>query len=118
MGKTAYRILAYVSLSLGVVGIALPLLPTTPFVLLAAWCASRSSPAFEAWLHEHRTFGPVIRNWRDHRAVPVRAKWTALVLLASSWAMMWLWNAPAVGLLMAGVFFLVLAIFLFTRPSV
>lgn len=118
MGKTAYRILAYISLSLGVAGIALPLLPTTPFVLLAAWCASRSSPAFEAWLHEHRTFGPVIRNWRDRRAVPAQAKWLAIVLLASSWTLLWWSGMPVAVLVVTGLFFTGLVVFLFTRPSV
>lgn len=118
MGKTAYRILAYISLSLGVAGIALPLLPTTPFVLLAAWCASRSSPAFEAWLHGHRTFGPVIRNWQERRAVPERAKWLALLLLATSWLMLWLMGMPFAVLVVTGVFFTGLVAFLATRPSV
>ncbi len=118
MGKTGYRVLAYISLSLGVAGIVLPLLPTTPFVLLAAWCASRSSPAFEAWLHEHRTFGPIIRNWRDNRAVPAKAKWLAGALLASSWTMLWLAAAPVAVLVLTGVFFTGLVVFLLTRPSV
>lgn len=117
MGKTGYRVLAYISLSLGVAGIALPLLPTTPFVLLAAWCASRSSPAFEAWLHDHRTFGPVIRNWRDQQAVPVQAKWLALAMLAVSWSLLWLATMPPLVLAVTGVFFTGLVIFLFTRPS-
>lgn len=118
MGKTAYRILAYISLSLGVAGVALPLLPTTPFVLLAAWCASRGSPAFEAWLHEHQTFGPVIRNWRDKRAVPARAKWVAAGMLAFSWAVLWWSGMPMAGLVVIGLFFAGLMTFLFTRPSV
>lgn len=118
MGKTAYRVLAYISLSLGVAGIALPLLPTTPFVLLAAWCASRSSPAFEAWLHEHRTFGPVIRNWRDKRAVPAHAKWLAGGMLAFSWTVLWWSGMPVAALVVIGLFFTGLMVFLSTRPSV
>lgn len=118
MKKTVYRILAYVCLGLGILGIVLPLLPTTPFVLLAAWCASRSSPAFEAWLHHHRTFGPVIQNWQEKRAVPARAKWMAGVLLLSSWAMLFLSGMPAIGLVLAGLFFSGIVVFLFTRPSV
>lgn len=117
MGKTGYRLLAYISLSLGVAGIALPLLPTTPFVLLAAWCASRSSPAFEAWLHDHRTFGPVIRNWRERQAVPAQAKWLALAMLVLSWSLLWLAAMPALVLAVTGVFFTGLVTFLFTRPS-
>ncbi|GGY78684.1 YbaN family protein [Marinobacter zhanjiangensis] len=117
MRKTGYRLLAYISLMLGVAGIALPLLPTTPFVLLAAWSASRGSPAFEAWLHDHRRFGPIIRNWREKQAVPLQAKWIAAALLASSWALLRLSGMPPAGLVVAGLFFTGLVVFLFTRPS-
>ena len=70
-----------VSLLLGIAGIFLPLLPTTPFVLLAAACFSRGSTRCEAWLLEHPRFGPMVRDWREHRAVPLRAKQIALVMM-------------------------------------
>jgi uncharacterized membrane protein YbaN (DUF454 family) len=65
-----------------------PLLPTTPFVLLAALCFSRGSERCERWLLDHPSFGPVVRDWRAHRAVPLRAKQFAIVMMAlgSSWA--------------------------------
>lgn len=71
-------------LLLGVVGIFVPLLPTTPFVLLAAWCFARSSQAFHQWLLDHKTFGPAIAAWRSRGAIPVRAKWIACGSLAAS----------------------------------
>ncbi|SFR56092.1 hypothetical protein SAMN05216203_1383 [Marinobacter daqiaonensis] len=117
MSRTVYRILAYCSLGLGVAGIALPLLPTTPFVLLAAWLASRSSPAFNEWLLGHRTFGPIIENWRERRAVPMRAKLAAAVLLTSSWTMLLMLGSPPILLVVAGVFFSGLLLFLMTRPT-
>ena len=62
----------------GIVGIFLPLLPTTPFVLLAAWCFSRGSVRWEAWLLAHPRFGPMVADWRARRAIPMRAKqWPA-----------------------------------------
>ncbi|MEY4907219.1 MAG: hypothetical protein RL260_937 [Pseudomonadota bacterium] len=69
------------SLLLGIAGIFLPLLPTTPFVLLAAACFSRGSARCEAWLLHHPRFGPMVRDWRQHRAVPLRAKQLALVMM-------------------------------------
>ncbi|WP_271008848.1 YbaN family protein [Paucibacter sp. B51] len=70
------------SLALGIVGIFLPLLPTTPFVLLAAFCFARGSSRCERWLLQHRTFGPMVRDWRANRAVPLRAKQLASVMMA------------------------------------
>ncbi len=72
----------------GIIGIFVPLLPTTPFVLLAAFCFSRGSERWERWLVHHPRFGPMVRNWRDHRAVPLRAKQLATVMmtLGSVWA--------------------------------
>ena len=73
---------------LGVAGAILPILPTTPFILLAAACFARSSERFYRWLLDNRIFGPLIRDWRAHRAMPRRAKWLAIgaivVFLGSS----------------------------------
>jgi uncharacterized protein len=81
------------SLLLGVIGIVVPLLPTTPFVLLAAACFSRGSERWERWLLAHRHFGPMVRDWREHRAVPLRAKQLATVMMTfgSAWAA---WRLP------------------------
>ncbi len=72
------------SLVLGVIGIFLPLLPTTPFVLLAAFCFARGSARCEAWLVGHPRFGPMIVQWRATRAVPLRAKQAAWVMMTIS----------------------------------
>lgn len=82
------------ALAAGVVGIFLPLLPTTPLVLLAAWCFSRGSRRWEAWLLGHPRFGPMVRDWRRHRAIPLRAKQMAFVMMAVSSAIAW-WAMPA-----------------------
>jgi len=76
------------SLATGIVGIFLPLLPTTPFVLLAAFCFSRGSSRCERWLVEHPRFGPLVRDWRAHHAIPLRAKQLAWAMMAvgSVWA--------------------------------
>jgi uncharacterized membrane protein YbaN (DUF454 family) len=82
--------LGWVFFGLGVLGIVLPLVPTTPFMLLAAWGFSRSSRRFEHWLLEHRWFGAGVKRWRAHRVVPTRVKWvsysTMLVTFALSLA--------------------------------
>lgn len=70
------------ALSVGVIGIVLPLLPTTPFVLLAAACFARSSTRFHRWILANRVFGPTIREWNEHRSVPRRTKVVAITLMA------------------------------------
>jgi len=105
-----------IALALGTVGIFLPLLPTTPFVLLAAWCFSNGSRRFEHWLMNHRHFGPMVRNWRSDRVIPLRAKQlaSAMMTLASAWA--W-WVMPAqIGWLPAFVCTLVAA-WMWQQPS-
>jgi uncharacterized protein len=81
------------SLLLGVVGIFLPLLPTTPLVLLAAFCFARGSPRWERWLLDHARLGPIVRDWRATRAVPLRAKQLASVMMTASAAWAW-WVLP------------------------
>jgi len=76
--------LGTLSLGLGVLGAFLPVLPTTPFVLLAAACYARSSPRFHAWLLRQPFFGAVIRDWQQHRAIPRRARRLAWLMMAVS----------------------------------
>lgn len=68
--------------ALGVIGIFLPLLPTTPFLLLAAACFARGSRRFYDWLLANRTFGPLIYEWRQHRSIPFRTKVSAIALMS------------------------------------
>ncbi len=116
-GKTGFRILAYTSVMLAVAGVVLPLLPTTPFVLLAAFFASRGSPAFAQWLEDHPRFGPAIDQWRTRRAVPARAKVLACSMMAFSWGLLIVLGASCVVVAIAGVFLCGTACYLVTRPS-
>ena len=70
-------------LLIGAAGVALPLLPTTPFVLAAAACFARSSPRMHAWLLANRVFGPMISNWENKKCIPLRAKLLALTMMAA-----------------------------------
>lgn len=78
------RALAVLSLALGFLGMFLPVLPTTPFILLAAWAAARSSPRLLAWLEQHRLFGQMLRDWRQGGVVSRKAKWGATGVMSAS----------------------------------
>ena len=92
--RLAWLAAGALALVTGVVGLFLPLLPTTPFVLLAAFCFARGSPRCEAWLLGHPRFGPMVRNWRDHHAIPLRAKQLAWTMMALTSAWSW-WVLPS-----------------------
>lgn len=108
---------AYASLGLAVVGVVVPVLPTTPFVLLAAYAGARGSIRFHERLLVHRTFGPVIRDWRAGRTVRRRPKQVASATMAVSAAVVFVasptvWLAAAVTALMTAV-----ALWLWRRPE-
>jgi uncharacterized protein len=84
--KYLYLLMGWLCVALGVVGVFLPLLPTTVFLLVAAWAFSRSSERWHRWLREHRHFGEAVRTWEAHHAMPRRAKRVAFLALAASYA--------------------------------
>jgi uncharacterized membrane protein YbaN (DUF454 family) len=74
-----FRLLGFVFLGLGVLGVVLPLLPTTPFILLSAACFARSSEKWHRWLLANETFGPMIRNWDENRCITCRVKTIGII---------------------------------------
>lgn len=83
----------WASLGLGVVGIVVPLLPTVPFVILAAYCFARGNPKAERWLVEHPTYGPHIQAWRGRGAISRKGKVAASIAFAVSVAIGF-WRLP------------------------
>ncbi len=105
------------SFGLGAVGIVLPLLPTTPFMLLAAFCFARSSPRLEQWLVGHPRFGPAIRDWQAHRAIAPRAKVLAMLAIAATFGIsLALGLSPGV-LTLQAIALACVSLFILTRPS-
>ena len=117
MAKFVWNILGGFFVCLGAVGVLLPLLPTTPFMLLAAFCFARGSEKFHVWLLNHQTFGPLIHNWNEHGVVSGGAKASAIIFMLIAVGLSVVISVPAYVLwIQIGVLSLV-ALFLLTRPS-
>jgi uncharacterized protein len=116
--RRVYLVLGLIFIAIGFVGAFLPLLPTTPFLILAATCFARSSPRLENWLLSHPRFGPALRAWREHGAIPLRAKLLALAGMSVGFLLFWIASAPG-PILTASVGALMLTglVYVFTRPS-
>jgi uncharacterized membrane protein YbaN (DUF454 family) len=111
------KLLAVVSLALGIVGAFLPVLPTVPFVLLAAWAAARSSPRMTRWLEQHPTMGPHITAWRHGGRVRRSAKWMATLTMSAGALVMFLFVRPLWVPLLATTTMTCVAIWLWLRPE-
>lgn len=108
----------WVCVVLGLAGVFLPLLPTTPFLILAAACFARSSPRFHAWLLANRTFGPLIHQWEKSRTIPRRTKLIAIAMMAVTLGASIVFFVKPLALKLGLVVFgLALAIWLWRIPS-
>lgn len=116
--RAMFLILGLGFVGLGFVGAFLPVLPTVPFLILAAACFARSSERLEAWLLSHRHFGPLLTDWRERGAIPKRAKWMALGGTALGFVLFVTFSHPG-WLAMAGVAAIMIfgMVYVFTRPS-
>lgn len=116
--RFAFAALGTLFLVLGIVGIFMPVLPTTPFLLGATACYARSSRRFYNWLMNHRTFGPIIIEWRTYRSIPWRIKMVALAMMILTFgsSIAFFIKDGRMQLFLAA-FGLTMAIWLYTRPS-
>ncbi|MBP2170182.1 uncharacterized membrane protein YbaN (DUF454 family) [Erwinia toletana] len=118
MQRILLLVVGWLAIALGTLGVVLPLLPTTPFILLAAWCFARSSPRFHHWLLYRSWFGSYIRHWQQHRALPPKAKGRAIVFIIITFAVS-LWLVKIVWLRILLICMLcVLVIFMLRLPVV
>ena len=113
-----YLALGWLSVALGIVGIILPILPTTPFLLVAVWAFSRSSPELAARLRNNPHAGPYIVAWQDYGVIPAKAKVLAMTMMTIMGGYLWGWSglplwasAGAIAVLVA------VAAYILTRPS-
>lgn len=115
--RWAWLTLAYVSLGLGIIGIFVPVMPTSPFVIVAALAAARGSKRMHFRLLRDKRFGHMIRDWHRYGAVQRSAKWLATIAMACSAAgMLWFATDPLLPMIVIGIM-LVVDIWLWLRPE-
>ena len=112
-----YRVLAVSALGAGALGLLLPLLPTTPFILVALWASARGAPAWHERIRSHPRFGPSVRAWQRQRAVSARSKWLACSMMGASWLAMWVSDVRPPILIALAILFATVCAYLVTRSA-
>ncbi|QLF69438.1 YbaN family protein [Peteryoungia desertarenae] len=110
-------VLAWLMVAIGIIGVFLPVLPTTPFMLLAAALFARSSPRFEQWLLDHPRYGQPLIDWRREGAISKRAKIASVSLMSVSYGIVWFVGPHQLWLkIVIGAILVACATFVLTRP--
>ena len=117
MARKLALVLAYFFLALAFIGVFLPGIPTVPFLLLTAWFAARGSEKLHRWLYSHPHFGQLLIDWEQNRAVSRKAKVLAVLMMAASWILMYFRVGPGILLAVISVVFILVSIFLISRPE-
>jgi uncharacterized membrane protein YbaN (DUF454 family) len=107
----------HLCLGLALLGLALPLVPTVPFLIAAAAAYERSSPRFRDWLEHHPQLGPLLRDWRQTGSIPPRAKSLALIMLVASLGFVWLTVEPVLPRYLATIVLIGVGSFIISRPN-
>ncbi|MGL1920772.1 MAG: YbaN family protein [Hyphomicrobiales bacterium] len=113
-----YLGLGWLCFALGFIGIFLPILPTTPFMIVALWAFSKGSKKMHTWLLTHPRFGKTLRDWEEHKVIPIRAKITAFVfILASAIYIIFFANVPIYAAVLSVSTMACAITYVLTRPS-
>lgn len=115
--RLLWCLLGAIALVSGIIGLFLPIVPTAPFVILAAFAFGKGSPALQNWLEQDKTFGPIIRNWRNNGAIAPRYKLISVVTMAASVAIAALLALPATVIAIQAACLGLAAIYIVTRPN-
>ncbi len=114
--RVLWLLAGLMSVAIGAIGVVLPLLPTTPFLLIAAFAFARSSTRLNRWLREHRSFGPLIDNWHREGSIDRKVKRIAITVILVTPVITWLFGAPLWIIACQIVVLSVASVYILTRP--
>jgi len=116
--RLLYLSLAWLFFIIGSIGVILPVLPTTPFMLLALWCFSKSSVRFHNWLYQHKFFGPPLQQWEQYRVIPLSAKILSVSMMIGSFVYLAFFKQLALEILVPTALLMLYGLwFILTKPS-
>ncbi len=113
-----YLTIGWLCTGIGIVGAFVPVLPTTPFLLVALWAFSNSSPRLKHWLYNHPRYGATLQDWFEHGAIGVRTKFVSLsAMIISIPILFWITNGNLLASMIHGIVVVLTALFILSRPS-
>ena len=115
--RIIYLVVGYLCTTLGVIGAFLPVLPTTPFLLVALWAFSKSSPRLKNWLYHHPRYGRTLQQWFEYGAISVRVKVIACTAMLCSVPVVYFISGSMIAVSVHGTIIFLTAIFILSRPS-
>ncbi|WP_108485492.1 YbaN family protein [Oceaniglobus ichthyenteri] len=115
--RLAWQVVGGLALTLGLVGAVLPVLPTAPFVILAAFAFARGAPSVQRWLERNPMFGPIILDWRENGAIATKYKILAVSMMVMSLGLGFALALPAMVIAFQAICIAAVTVFILTRPS-
>ena len=116
--RIIYYIIGLLMIVLAIIGAILPIMPTVPFLLVASWCFARSSPRFHNWLHNHKVFGPPIKQWEEQGVISPFVKLLAVGGMSAGFCSFLLITNPVLWLaICVAIVLILISVYILTRPS-
>ena len=117
MKRLFWKILGFCSLGMAYIGLVTPGLPYSIFVVFAAYCFAKGSPAMEQWLYNHKIFGPFLTNWNSKRIFPTKMKYFMLFMMTTSLVIMYTTGIKPIGIISTAVVMFIVAVWACRFPG-
>ena len=117
MKKFMWKVLGFLSLGMAYIGVVTPGIPYSCFVVAAAYCFAKGSPAMHAWLYNHKLFGPFLTNWNEKRVFPHKMKYLMLITMGTSLLIMLFTGVKPIGIISTAIFMGLVACWAWRYPS-